>query len=159
MIKYMDINTNLGKMRITESEGKLSGAYFENQKYFPELNENWVEESDNKVLKNVSDCFGKYFDNGEFKFPSDLAPKGTDFQQEVWNTLKLIPKGETWTYQQVANHMGRPSSTRAVASAIGKNPISVIIPCHRVVGSNGSLTGYAGGLKRKRALLDLEKVA
>jgi methylated-DNA-[protein]-cysteine S-methyltransferase len=82
---------------------------------------------------------------------------GSDFQRRVWHTVAAIPYGQTWTYAQLAGAVGRPDRIRAVAAANGRNPIAVVVPCHRVVGSDGSLTGYAGGLARKRFLLDLER--
>lgn len=89
-------------------------------------------------------------------FQLPLAAKGTEFQQQVWQALKTIPYGETWSYQQLAEAIGNPKAVRAVGLANGKNPISVIVPCHRVIGKKGKLTGYAGGLDRKAALLKLE---
>jgi methylated-DNA-[protein]-cysteine S-methyltransferase len=89
-------------------------------------------------------------------FDLPLAPKGTPFQQEVWRFLQTIPYGKTTSYGAIAQAMGKPKATRAVGAANGRNPIAIIIPCHRVIGSNGSLTGYAGGLRFKEALLSLE---
>ena len=90
-------------------------------------------------------------------FRLSLAPPGTVFQRTVWDLLKQIPYGETWTYSQQAALYGKPSALRAVAAANGKNPLSIIVPCHRVIGKNGALTGYSGGLERKAFLLDLEQ--
>src|ERR1700756_1440986 len=97
-----------------------------------------------------------YFAGRLTEFDLPLAPSGTDFQRRVWAALQTIPYGQTWSYAQMAEQIGRASAVRAVGLANGKNPIAVVIPCHRVIGSDGSLTGYGGGLDRKRFLLDLE---
>ena len=97
-----------------------------------------------------------YFAGQLTEFDLPLAPAGTDFQRQVWAALRTIPYGQTWSYAQLAEKIGRAPAVRAVGLANGKNPISVVIPCHRVIGSDGSLTGYGGGLDRKRFLLDLE---
>jgi methylated-DNA-[protein]-cysteine S-methyltransferase len=97
-----------------------------------------------------------YFEGDLQNFNLKLDPEGTDFQKKVWDLLYKIPYGKTWTYAEMANKLGDPKVIRAAASANGKNPVAIIIPCHRVVGTNGSLTGYAGGLENKRFLLDLE---
>ena len=99
----------------------------------------------------------EYFRGERTQFSLPLAPKGTLFQREVWQELTRIPYGETITYRQLAERLGRPKASRAVGHANGKNPIWIIQPCHRVVGSDGSLTGYAGGLAMKQALLDWER--
>lgn len=98
----------------------------------------------------------EYFEGKRQEFSLKLSPEGTDFQKRVWNQLQEIPFGKTTSYQQLANTLGDPKVIRAAASANGKNPISIIIPCHRVIGSDGSLTGYAGGLHRKKWLLEFE---
>ena len=98
----------------------------------------------------------EYFEGKRREFSLKLAPEGTDFQKRVWKQLQEIPFGKTTSYQQMANQLGDPKVIRAAASANGKNPISIIIPCHRVIGSDGSLIGYAGGLHRKKWLLEHE---
>ncbi|MCZ4317831.1 methylated-DNA--[protein]-cysteine S-methyltransferase [Aequorivita viscosa] len=98
----------------------------------------------------------EYFEGERKKFNLKLSPEGTDFQKRVWQQLQEIPFGKTMSYQQMANQLGNPKVIRAAASANGKNPISIIIPCHRVIGSDGLLTGYAGGLHRKKWLLEHE---
>ena len=99
----------------------------------------------------------EYFDGRRTQFELKLSPNGTEFQKKVWNQLMSIPFGKTQTYQEVANQLGDPKVIRAAAAANGKNPISIIIPCHRVIGTDGSLTGFAYGLEAKRWLLELEK--
>lgn len=99
---------------------------------------------------------GEYFRGERKSFELLLSPKGTAFQKKVWQTLLDIPYGKTWSYMDMARHLGDPKCIRAAGRANGKNPISIIVPCHRVIGSDGSLTGYAGGLSNKKYLLDLE---
>ncbi|WP_313114841.1 methylated-DNA--[protein]-cysteine S-methyltransferase [Aequorivita sediminis] len=115
-----------------------------------------ISETIPKELNNVVTQLQEYFEGKRSIFSVKIAPKGTDFQIRVWNELLNIPFGKTLSYQQIANKLGDPKVIRAAASANGKNPISIIIPCHRVIGSDGSLTGYAGGLHRKKWLLEHE---
>ena len=98
----------------------------------------------------------RYFSGETIQFSVPIAAKGTPFQQSVWQALTTIPYGETWSYAQLADAIGNPKAVRAVGLANGKNPVSVIVPCHRVIGKNGKLTGYAGGVERKQRLLVIE---
>ncbi len=111
------------------------------------------------VLQDAVFQLKEYFNNQRSNFNLTLNPQGTDFQKKVWQELQNIPFGKTTSYQRMANTLGDPKVIRAAASANGKNPISIIIPCHRVIGSDGSLTGYAGGLHRKKWLLEHESPA
>ena len=108
------------------------------------------------ILCEAATQLGQYFakERTDFDLPLDL--QGTDFQQEAWKALARIPYGETWTYKQQAELLGRPKAVRAVGAANGKNPVSIVLPCHRVIGSNGTLTGFAGGLDTKKQLLLFE---
>lgn len=115
-----------------------------------------VSEKIPKELKESVNQLQEYFEGKRKQFNIKLSPEGTEFQKKVWKQLEGIPFGKTATYQQMANQLGDPKVIRAAASANGKNPISIIIPCHRVIGSDGSLTGYAGGLHRKKWLLEFE---
>ncbi len=108
------------------------------------------------ILKNAVQQLEQYFSGSRTKFQLPLAPKGTDFQKKVWDELQSIDFGKTVSYMDMAKRLGDPKVIRAAGTANGKNPIAIIIPCHRVVGSDGSLTGYAGGLKRKQWLLEHE---
>jgi methylated-DNA-[protein]-cysteine S-methyltransferase len=112
---------------------------------------------DDTAFAAVVEQLGAYFAGERTEFDLDFQPVGTDFQRRVWSALLTIPYGQTRSYGQIAEQIGAPSASRAVGLANGRNPISIIVPCHRVIGSNGSLTGYGGGIDRKRALLDLEK--
>ncbi len=114
------------------------------------------EAPDHPVLLEAERQLNDYFAGKLHTFSLKFLFKGTDFQREVWQALTTIPFGETRSYAQIATQIGRPKAVRAVGAANGRNPISIIVPCHRVVGSNGTLTGFAGGLEAKRYLLSLE---
>jgi len=122
----------------------------------------WAYDADdgdgNDVSQQVVSELQEFFDRKRTQFSVPLDLRGTDFQRMVWDSLVQIPFGNTISYAEQAERLGRPSAVRAVASANGKNPVSIIVPCHRVIGSNGKLTGYAGGLDAKRLLLSLENV-
>ncbi len=107
-------------------------------------------------LHRAKEQLQEYFDKNRQTFELDLAPEGTEFQKRVWNELAQVPYGHTVSYMEIAKRLGDPKVIRAAASANGKNPIAIIIPCHRIIGSDGSLTGYAAGLDRKKQLLELE---
>lgn len=116
-----------------------------------------VEADDHPMLRKAEEQLVAYFSGSLQRFDVPLDFRGTDFQKSVWQALLMIPFGETRSYGQVAQQIGRPSAVRAVGAANGRNPISIIAPCHRVVGADGSLTGFAGGLDAKRTLLELER--
>ena len=117
----------------------------------------WTKDA--KPFKEVCSQLESYFAGDLQEFDLPLAPVGTEFQQRVWSTLTEIPYGETWSYGELARHIGKPKASRAVGAANGLNPIPVIIPCHRVIGSSGKLTGFGGGLQTKEYLLALESEA
>ncbi len=112
---------------------------------------------DDDALAPVAAQLAEYFAGGRTRFELALAPQGTPFQQKVWLALRDIPYGETTTYGQIATELGQPTASRAVGLANGRNPLAVIVPCHRVIGANGALTGFGGGLPRKRWLLEHER--
>jgi methylated-DNA-[protein]-cysteine S-methyltransferase len=145
------IETPIGRLILSfNAEFELTSAIFSDAET-PLSNNSEIEE-----IRNVKKQFEEYFEGSRTHFTIKLSPEGTDFQKRVWNELLNIPYGKTLNYQQGANKLGDPKVIRAAASANGKNPISIAIPCHRVIGSDGSLTGYAGGLHRKKWLLALE---
>ncbi len=150
-----DIATPLGPLTLVADEGRLVGAYFADHRRRPALDE--VPERASGVLDDAARAFGAYFAGDAADVPGEPSVRGTDFQRQVWAALAAIPAGETRTYGQIADAIGRPTAVRAVAAAIGANPMTIAVPCHRVVGSDGSLTGYAGGVDRKRWLLDHER--
>lgn len=142
------IATTLGNMLIELDEGKLTLLQFTEDPVSDESIEGMVKEVKHQLDEYLS---GK---RKVFDLPLDL--KGTDFQKSVWQAVNEIPFGQTTTYMKLSQKLGNPAAIRAVGAAIGANPILVIVPCHRIIGTNGQLTGYAGGLERKQALLELE---
>jgi methylated-DNA-[protein]-cysteine S-methyltransferase len=158
-MRYYDIfESPQGKVLLVASEKGLSGVYFEGQKYFPETRSDWERGSKHAPLKQAKRELAEYFAGKRRRFEVPLAPDGTQFQRAVWQAISKVGFGETISYGELARRAGHPGSARAAGAATGRNPIGIIVPCHRVMGSDGSLTGYAGGLARKRALLELEGV-
>ena len=149
-MKTAIISTPLGFIEINGDQDALVSVIFLDSEGCK------VSESISDELKDPVEQLNEYFEGKRQVFSLKLSPEGTDFQKRVWKQLEEIPFGKTISYQQMANQLGDPKVIRAAASANGKNPISIIIPCHRVIGSDGSLTGYAGGLQRKKWLLDHE---
>ena len=153
----------LGKMLLAADDKGLTGAWFEGQKYFARGLGSEYEECKLPLFKDVKCWLDLYFSGQEPKFQIPIHLIGTSFQQEVWELLYEIPYGETRTYGEIAAKLAKrrgivSMSAQAVGGAVGHNPIPVIVPCHRVLGAGGSLTGYAGGVERKRKLLELEGV-
>lgn len=145
-----------GQMLLVANGVGLSGVYFDGQKYFPKAASDWRRDARHEPLRQAKQELSEYFGGERKRFETALAPEGTPFQRSVWKAISTVGFGETITYSELARRAGFPGSARAAGAATGRNPISIIVPCHRIVGSNGSLTGYAGGLDRKRALLALE---
>lgn len=143
----------LGQMIVAATAQGICGVWFADQKYVPDTR-HWVLDGAEPLLAQAKCELDEYFKGHRttFGFPLDLTA-GTAFQQSVWRALQGIPVARTMTYGELARHLGKPTSIRATAGAIGRNPLSIVIPCHRVIGSNGTLTGYAGGVVRKAALL------
>jgi methylated-DNA-[protein]-cysteine S-methyltransferase len=156
MIRYTYLDSPLGRMLLSANEAALTGVYFVGQKYEAVPRQDWIEDANDAVLQQASTQLKEYFAGERTHFDLPLAPSGTPFQRSVWHALERIPSGTTRSYGELAKSVGAPHGVRATGAAVGRNPISVVIPCHRVIGSTGSLTGYAGGLERKRALLALE---
>ncbi len=150
------INTPLGKLLLARTAKGLAGVWFEGQKHHPEPLA-IARRPDDALLRRAADLLHDYFAGKDVAFDIPLDLQGTPFQRSVWKALLAIPEGQTRTYGEIAKTLGAASAVRAVGGAVGRNPVSVIVPCHRVIGSDGSLTGYAGGVERKRALLELEK--
>lgn len=156
MIFYTTFPSPLGTITAQASEHGLLGVWFETHTTQPT---SLGKRDDQQPIFIDTQCqITEYFDQKRQHFQLPLAAVGTDFQQQVWHVLTSIPYGSTWSYQQIANSIGNPKAVRAVGAANGKNPLSIIVPCHRVIGVNGKLTGYAGGIERKQKLLELEKV-
>lgn len=151
----------LGNIVIAATDQGLAGLWFaENQRHLPvELTgpAAWPQDAGHPVLCQARQQLADYFagERSHFDLPLDLRC-GTAFQQSVWQALRAIPRGEVTSYGEISRRIGQPAAVRAVGGAIGRNPVSIVVPCHRVTGSSGALTGYAGGLDRKTALLRLE---
>jgi methylated-DNA-[protein]-cysteine S-methyltransferase len=156
---FTELASPLGDITLTATEAGLSGLYFKGQRWFPgdDLRARWQRYDPYFQCARI--WLRDYFSGLSPVYEAPLDLNGTAFQREVWQTLLSIPMGETRSYSDIAHLLGKPSAARAIGAAIGRNPLSLIIPCHRVVGSKGSLTGYAGGLDRKAALLALEREA
>lgn len=146
----------LGELTLAASDKGLCGLYFEDHKYWPANKSSWRR--DDSRFDPARSWLTNYF-SGEKPGPIPALDivTGTDFQRRIWQALRNIPSGQTQTYAEIAEAIGNPKAVRAVGAAIGRNPISIIVPCHRVVGSSGSLTGFAGGVERKRWLLQHEQ--
>jgi methylated-DNA-[protein]-cysteine S-methyltransferase len=143
-------------MTLVAHDEALVWVGFDGQKHAPDFNQ-WSVSTTHPVLRMAADELQQYFvgERSQFDVPVDLS-RGTPFQQSVWTALRDIAPGATTSYGAISQGLGKASAVRAVGGAVGRNPISIIVPCHRVLGSNGALTGYAGGLPRKVALLKLE---
>lgn len=156
MNHYKQINSPVGLLKLIASEDGLSAVLWENEKSGRVKIDHGMEDISNPVLLETEKQLGEYFEKKRTKFDLPLDFIGTDFQKKVWETLLTIPFGETRTYGDIARHLGDIKAVRAVGAANGKNPISIIAPCHRVIGTSGKLTGFAGGLPNKAFLLRLE---
>ena len=159
MRSHIVIDSPVGPLTLVAQDGAIVGLYMDLQRHRPD--EDQFGEPDRRgrqaePFQTAADQLDAYFAGRRTTFTISLAPQGTAFQKQVWAALQEIPYGETESYGQLAERIGSPGAARAVGLANGKNPIGIVIPCHRVVGSNGSLTGYGGGLDRKKQLLDLE---
>jgi len=146
----------LGPMLLAASDAGLAGVWFEGQRHQPDTSD-WPRNDRHPLLLQAIAQLDEYFagTRDHFDMPLDLQG-GTAFQQSVWQALLRIPPGGTTSYGSLSESIGKPAAVRAVGAAVGRNPVSIVVPCHRVLGSDGSLTGYAGGLERKSALLQLE---
>lgn len=162
MIFYIEHPSPVGRLLLAATEQGLSGIYFEEHKHF-KGKDGWQQASTQsaawKHLQATAQQLDEYFSGRRTEFDVVLDMSGTAFQRSVWQELSAIPFGASVSYAQHAQKLGNPKALRAVGSAIGKNPVSIIVPCHRVIGSSGAVTGYAGGVERKRFLLALEGVA
>ncbi len=157
MITYTEHDSPLGSLILAATEGGMHGLYFAEHRHFKGT-EGWQRDAQLPLLREAGAQLDAYFAGRRSDFDLPLAGHGTAFQQAVWQALCTIPFGQMLSYGQLAQQLGRPKAVRAVGAAIGRNPLSIIVPCHRVVGATRALTGYAGGLERKRSLLALEGI-
>ncbi len=153
------VETTLGTLTVVTDGTAVTGIYFDGHAHRPDVSTFGPEvvADQDAVLGLAERQLDEYLDGERTEFELPLATDGNEFQERVWDRLRAIPYGETVTYGQIAADLGDVTLAQAVGNAVGRNPISIVVPCHRVVGSTGKLTGYAGGLERKTALLDLEE--
>jgi methylated-DNA-[protein]-cysteine S-methyltransferase len=151
------LDSPCGPLTLVAVDGRLSGLYMTRQRHRPA--QETFGEPHPEPFTEVIRQLGEYFAGRRTRFDLPVTLDGTEFQRTVWAALREIPYGETVSYGELADRLGRPTASRAVGLANGKNPIGIIVPCHRVVGAKGDLTGYGGGLDRKRFLLDFERGA
>jgi methylated-DNA-[protein]-cysteine S-methyltransferase len=155
---HTEVDSPCGPLTLVAADGVLSALYMTEQRHKPDQATFGERvDPDEAPFADVATQLKEYFAGQRTTFDLPLNLIGTPFQQRVWTALLDIPYGETVSYGQLAEELGQPTASRAVGLANGKNPVSIIVPCHRVVGSKGDLTGYGGGLERKRYLLDFER--
>jgi methylated-DNA-[protein]-cysteine S-methyltransferase len=152
------IDTPLGPLTALAGGEGLIGLWFDQQQHWPGALDAPVDDAQRWIAQARHEL-ALYFAGRLREFEVALSPQGTPFQEAVWRRLRAIRCGDTISYGRIAREIGSPQASRAVGAAVGRNPISVIVPCHRVIGENGTLTGYAGGLHRKQALLGIEGIA
>jgi len=154
-VRYTKIESPVGPLLLVADGAGLRKIFFENGRDRAQLDSSWTEDA--RFFNDTISQLHSYFAGGLKEFDLPLAPEGTPFQLKVWKRLCEIPYGETMSYGELARRIGNPNASRAVGLANGANPIPIVIPCHRVIGSNGKLTGYGGGLPIKEKLLALER--
>lgn len=152
-MKYRLLTTPIGQLRLVSEGTQLAAIEFEGQ-----YEDDTEQDLQDSVLARAAEQLQEYFAGQRTRFDLPLGASGTAFQQQVWRALQNIPYGETRSYSDIARSIDRQTAVRAVGAANGRNPLPVVVPCHRVIGSDGSLTGFAGGLAAKRVLLQLEGV-
>ena len=157
-LSCLTVESPVGELLLVADESALTGVYFAGRDHIPASSKHWKQDGKHPVLKRAVTQLKEYFDRKRTKFDLPLRPSGTDFQERVWREIARIPFGKTLTYGELAERAGSPSAIRAAGASTGANPLSIIVPCHRVMGKSGKLTGFAGGLERKEELLRLEKV-
>jgi methylated-DNA-[protein]-cysteine S-methyltransferase len=154
---YTHFDSPIGPLLLTSDGASLTGLYMNAGKHSPLTEADWKQDDEALPFPAVKEQLAAYFNGGLREFELPVSLHGTPFQQKVWEELRRIPFGETISYGELARRIGNPDASRAVGLANGKNPVSIIVPCHRVIGANGKLTGYGGGLDNKATLLTLER--
>jgi methylated-DNA-[protein]-cysteine S-methyltransferase len=150
---YCHVDSPIGSLLLTSDGESLTGLYMGAPSKSPELGSDWLEKPNGAPLAKAARQLEEYFAGKRKEFDLPLKMEGTEFQKRVWRQLTRIPFGETWSYGQLAKTLDNPNGSRAVGLANGRNPIAVIVPCHRVIGADGSMTGFGGGIPRKQWLL------
>ncbi len=153
-LRYTTVDSPIGELLLLGDEHAVRGLYMQDGRRPTRIAPSW--EPSPAPFTDVQRQLSEYFDGRRRAFDLPLVMDGSPFERKVWQALQDIPYGETVSYGEIARRVGRPSAARAVGLANGRNPIAVIVPCHRVIGADGTLTGYGGGLERKRVLLELE---
>ena len=157
-MRYYDTyQSPYGPMLLVATDQGLAGAFFRGQKHFPKQASDWKRDARHPVLRQAKRELAEYFAGKRRRFSVRLTPEGTPFQRSIWRAIASVGFGQTIAYTDLAERAGRPGCARAAGAATGRNPLCVVVPCHRIVGARGALTGYAGGLGKKRALLALER--
>lgn len=158
-MRYYDtFQSPQGGMLLVANDDGLAGVFFNRQKHRPKKQADWKKSPHHRLLRQAKRELREYFAGQRKRFKVALAPAGTPFQRAVWKAISTVGFGQTISYGELARRARHPGSARAAGAATGRNPLGIIVPCHRILGANGALTGYAGGLKRKSALLELEGV-
>ncbi|MCS3745240.1 O-6-methylguanine DNA methyltransferase [Xanthomonas arboricola] len=153
---YDTFHSPIGALTVAADSTAVRHILFAQNRYDAPGRASWAHDPDAALVRAAREQLLDYLHGGRRRFDLPLAPAGTPFQLQVWHTLARIPFGQTWSYAQLAQAVGRPAASRAVGAANGRNPLPIVLPCHRVIGANGTLTGFGGGLPTKQALLQLE---
>jgi methylated-DNA-[protein]-cysteine S-methyltransferase len=156
-IRCTTLDTPLGALLLAASERGLRGIWFDGQRHFAGRDPAWQSDPRSPVLREAAAQLDAYFAGRLRRFDLPLDPVGTRFQRAIWRAISSVPYGATQSYGALATAAGAPGAARAAGAATGRNPLGIVVPCHRIVGAQGALTGYAGGVERKRALLALER--
>ncbi len=154
---FTSVDSPIQPLLLTSDGVHLTGVFMTPHTHGPTVGDDWIEDGEIAVLVAARDQLRAYFAGERLEFDLPLKPHGSPFQALVWQELTRIPYGTTISYGELARRIGNPNASRAVGLANGRNPISIIVPCHRVIGANGTLTGYGGGIERKAALLEFER--
>jgi methylated-DNA-[protein]-cysteine S-methyltransferase len=156
---FTHFDSPIGTLLAIGTENAITDLHMVSGKYVPKLGDDWIDSPKLPVFLQLRTELGEYFAGKRKTFDVKLAPEGTEFQRAAWKALTKIPFGQTRSYGEQAAAIGKPKAMRAIGAANGRNPIAIVVPCHRVIGANGTLTGYAGGLDKKEFLLKLEGIA
>ena len=160
MKSYTYLKTKLlGELLLVATSTNLVGIYFPNHKHGPKLPGDWEVNPRHPILRRAGEEIQEYLNGERTSFSVPISFEGTGFQREIWRQIAMIPFGQTISYSELARRANAPEAVRAAGAATGRNPLGIVVPCHRVIGKNGSMTGFAGGLDRKRNLLRIEERA